>query len=147
MYQKIITLYVSSLRVLQAVQPAMLFSVRVWMAKVFFVSGWLKLMNWENTMLLFTYEHPVPFLPPLLAAVSGTFFEIVCPLALVLGVATRLATLPLLAMAAVIQFTYLDHLQHYYWAMLLLITLFVGPGKWSVDAWLAKKFPALGGRY
>lgn len=147
MCQKLIGVYAAVLKMLEAVQPAVLLGVRVWMAKVFFVSGWLKLMNWDNTLLLFTYEHPVPFLPPLLAAVSGTFFEIVCPLALVLGVATRLATLPLLAMTAVIQFTYLDHLQHYYWAMLLLIMLFVGPGKWSVDAWLAKKFPALGGRY
>jgi len=56
----------------------------------------------------------VPFLPPVFAAIMGTIFEISCPILLTLGLGTRLATLPLLVMTAVIQFTYDQNIQHAY---------------------------------
>lgn len=123
--------------------PAMQFGIRLWMARVFFASGILKISDWQTTLTLFTYEHPVPFMTPVLAAVLGTSFELLCPFALVFGLFARLATLPLLAMTAVIQFTYLDHIQHYYWAMLLGMILFTGPGEWSLDYFISRKIPAL----
>lgn len=147
MCQKIIGFYAKILGVLDTLEPTMLLVIRLWMANVFFVSGWLKVNNWENTLLLFTYEHPVPLMPPYMAAMMGTFFELACPVALALGLLSRLATLPMLAMTAVIQFTYLDNIQHYYWAMLLGTLLFVGPGKWSLDYVLSSRKPALSGHY
>lgn len=120
----------------------MLLVVRLWMAHVFFVSGLLKASDWDNTLYLFTNEFPVPFMPPFLAAVMGTTFELLCPVALTLGLAARLATLPLLVMTAVINFTYSEALEHYYWAMLLGVILFNGPGKLSLDYYLSRKFRA-----
>ena len=116
----------------------LLLAIRLWIANVFWKSGILKISNWDNTILLFTDEHPVPFLPPFFAAVSGTTFELLCPILLTFGLASRLATLPLLAMTAVIQFTYLDNIEHYYWAFLLATILCVGPGKISADYWVGK---------
>lgn len=139
--------YGCGLALLAKGEAPMLLIVRLWMAQVFFVSGWLKIMDWETTLALFTYEHPVPLLPPAAAAVTGTAFELLCPVALTLGLLARAATLPLLAMTAVINFTYMDNVQHYYWAMLLGVILFAGPGKWSADYWLSRRFPGLNGKY
>ena len=132
----VLRLYIQCLHHLDRLSPVMMLTARLWMAKVFWVSGILKISDWENTLTLFTYEFPVPFLPPLVAAIFGTAFEIVCPILLTLGLATRLATLPLIVMTAVINFTYQEATEHYHWAMLLGFILFYGPGKISIDHWL-----------
>ena len=118
----------------------MMLVIRLWMAHVFWVSGILKISDWSNTIYLFTSEHPVPGMSPLVAAIFGTTFELTCPILLTLGLASRLATLPLLVMTAVINFTYDDALEHYYWAILLATILFNGPGKLSVDHWIKRQF-------
>ncbi len=111
--------------------------VRIWIGMVFFKSGWVKLnQDWETVVMLFTYEHPVPFLPPQFAALSGTFFELVCPVLLFIGLGTRFAVIPLLLMTAVIQFTYLDHKDHLIWALVLFTLMTQGAGKLSVDHWI-----------
>jgi putative oxidoreductase len=77
----------------------------------------------------------VPLLDPMLAARLATVLELGVPPFLVIGLATRLATLPLLGMIAVIQiFVYpnawSDHLM---WGSALLLVLSRGPGVWSLD--------------
>jgi putative oxidoreductase len=64
---------------------------------------------------------------------------------LVLGLATRLATLPLLGMTLVIElFVYPENwLEHLTWATLLLFILSRGPGPLSLDRLVA---PLLLGR-
>jgi len=136
----ILRIYNQALRVLNTLSPVMIFIVRVWIARVFWASGILAISDWNNTLYLFTNEFPVPLLPPLAAAVIATFFEIVCPVLLTIGLASRLATLPLLAITAVINFTYDNNPEHYYWAILLGSVLCFGPGKYSVDHWIKKKF-------
>ena len=126
-------------RQVSGLQPFLLLGMRLWIASIFWKSGVLKIQDFDTAILLFTEEHPVPFLSPVIAAALGTFFELVCPVMLALGLGSRLATLPLLAMTAVIQFTYLDNIQHYYWAMLLITILIFGPGKWSADEWIWRK--------
>lgn len=128
------------LRILNALRPAWWLLVRVWIAMVFFKSGLTKIDDFDTTVLLFADEYKVPLLPPYIAALSGTLFELACPVLLVLGLATRLAVLPLLAMTAVIQFTYLDHVQHYYWAIFLTGILLHGAGRWSLDHYVGKRF-------
>ncbi|MFZ4125349.1 MAG: DoxX family protein [Rickettsiales bacterium] len=125
---------------LNHLQPLWWFGVRLWIAVVFFKSGLVKIDDFETTILLFAEEYNVPFIPPELAAYSGTFFELTCPVLLTLGFGTRFAALTLLAMTAVIQFTYLDHVQHYYWAILLTGLIIHGGGKWSLDRVLLRKF-------
>ena len=80
----------------------------------------------------------MPFLAPWLAAYLTTI-ELVCPVLLVLGLAARLAALPMLAMALVIQFVVgaadpAFHLtEHYYWMFLLGVIITKGPGRLSLD--------------
>ena len=71
-------------------------AVRLWLAKIFFVSGVLKTVNWEVTVFLYANEHPVPGLEPATAALIGTGIELLCPILLVFGLATRFAAIPLL---------------------------------------------------
>ncbi len=117
---------------------------RLGAAGVFFKSGLTKVTGFPptltpSTLFLFENEFQVPLLPPDLAALLATGFELACPVLLVLGLATRLAALPLLGMTAVIElFVYplacADHLQ---WTALLLYILVRGPGRLSLDALIA----------
>jgi uncharacterized membrane protein YphA (DoxX/SURF4 family) len=132
--------YKKFLHILNWASPAMMLVIRLWIAHIFWASGTLKISNWSNTIWLFTNEHPVPGMPPLVAAIFGTTFELSCPVLLTLGLMSRLATLPLLVMTAVINFTYDNNIEHTYWAMLLGMILFYGPGKLSVDYWIGKKY-------
>ena len=113
---------------------------RLFIANVFWQSAMVKLMDWESTLFLFAEEYKVPLLPPDFAAYSGTFFELTCPLLLAFGLASRLAALPLLAMTAVIQFTYMPHADHGYWALLLANILCIGPGRFSIDYFIKRHF-------
>jgi len=76
---------------------------RLAIASVFLPAGFLKLASWESTMALFQDEYTVPVLPPILAATLATTFEVGCSGLLIAGLATRLATLPLLGQIVTIQ--------------------------------------------
>jgi putative oxidoreductase len=108
---------------------------RLAIAGVFFRAGLTKLASWETTVQLFRDEYRVPLLSPELAAALATAFELGCPLLLVAGLATRLATLPLLGMIAVVQlFVYPSAWpEHLTWASILLFLLTRGAGPLSVD--------------
>ena len=82
--------------------------------------------DWSSTLILFEYEHPVPFLSPEIVAFIGTSLEIICPILLVLGLGTRFAASLLLIMTAVIEFTYQHSMDHIYWASLLLFLITQG---------------------
>ena len=116
-----------------------LLATRLWMARVFWQSGMVKLDDWESALLLFRDEYQVPILPYELAAYSATAFELICPILLAIGFLTRLAAFPLVVMTLVIQFTYLQHDQHYYWLFLLSALVCFGAGKFSLDHWMDRK--------
>lgn len=120
-------------------QPLWWLFVRLWIAAIFFKSGLTKIEDFDTTLALFAEEYHVPFLPPQLAAISATFVELGMPVCLVFGLGTRPAAFALLVMTAVIQFTYLDHETHYYWAMLLSGLVLHGAGWLSLDYWLHKR--------
>lgn len=122
-------------------------AARLWMASIFFKSGLLKIQNFRSAEFLFSEVHPVPLLPPMVAAVLATGFELICPVLLVLGLLTRLAALPMLAMAMVIQFAVglndpaFYQNEHYYWMMLLGFIIAKGPGPISLDRqWLTPRY-------
>ena len=129
--------------------PPLFLAIRLWMAEIFFRSGLLKIQNLDGAVFLFSEVHPVPFLPPSLAAYLVTTIELVCPALLALGLAARLAALPMLAMALVIQFVigsadpafYLT--EHYYWMFLLAVIVTKGPGRLSIDHLLARRLGQL----
>lgn len=115
-------------------------AMRVGVGAVFFRSGLLKTGSWEFTVRLFRDEYQVPLLDPVLAAQLATAVELGVPPLLFVGLATRLATLPLLGMIAVIQvFIYPNAWSdHLLWAAALVFVLTRGPGALSLDYWIAK---------
>jgi putative oxidoreductase len=100
-------------------------------------AGAIYLFTEEFRLHLFGAEIAYPW-PKLMAALSGTG-EIVLPILLVLGLATRWAALGLLAMTAVIQLTIPDGWANFHlpWAAMALAILVFGPGRLSLDRLLA----------
>jgi putative oxidoreductase len=96
----------------------------------------------DNAVFLFREEYKLPLLPPELGATLAALGEHILPILLLLGLATRLSALGLLGMTMVIQlFVYPDaYATHGTWAAVLLYLMVHGPGKVSLDAWLAKRF-------
>jgi putative oxidoreductase len=108
---------------------------RLAVAGVFFRAGLTKVASWEPTVALFRDEYKVPVLAPELAAVMASLFEVGCSLLLIAGLATRLATLPLLGMILTIQlFVYPQAWpEHLVWTSILLFLLTRGAGPISLD--------------
>jgi putative oxidoreductase len=108
---------------------------RIGVGAVFFKAGLLKYRSWEFTVLLFRDEYKVPLLDPEVAARVAMVQELTLPILLFLGLATRLATLPLLGMIAVIQtFVYPNaYNDHLVWGSILVLLLTRGPGVFSLD--------------
>ena len=121
-------------------------AIRLYIAEVFFRSGLVKVRNWDGTLYLFRNEYQVPLLPPEAAAWLGTAGELLLPPLLAIGLAARFAALSLSAvnLVAVISFWHVlaeneaARMSHFYWGLLLLVTLCHGPGKLSVDYLLEK---------
>lgn len=130
---------------LESLQPAAQLAARFYVGQVFFLSGLTKLRDWETTLALFNDEYRVPLLPPEVAAWAGTTGELALPVLLVLGLGGRFAALGLsvLNIVAVLSLTDIAPAalqQHQFWGSLLLALLLWGPGRWSLDAWLAQRW-------
>jgi putative oxidoreductase len=129
---------------LQALGHVLDLAIRLYVANVFFKSGLVKIGNWDGTLYLFANEYRVPLLSPHAAAVLGTFGELALPPLLALGLAGRFAALGLSVVnaVAVVSFWHVlaeneaARMSHFYWGLLLAVTLLHGPGKLSIDHWL-----------
>jgi putative oxidoreductase len=115
---------------------------RIAIAAVFWSSGLTKIASWDTTIALFRDEYMVPLLPPEIASVISATLELSCSMLIVVGLATRLATLPLLSMTFVIEvFVYPEYwTQHLMWASILLFLLTKGPGVFSLDHYVGRLF-------
>lgn len=134
--------------------PVLDLIIRIYVANIFFVSGWSKFQNflngnWDTTVYLFTDIHRVPVLPPEAAAVLGTGAELILPALLVAGLFTRFSAIGLFVMTLVIEFLAVDSFgdglsssTHYYWMLLLAVPILKGPGVISLDylllGWIRK---------
>ncbi|MGC3837095.1 DoxX family protein [Moritella viscosa] len=76
-------------------EPVALLAARFYVGWAFFSSGLTKLNNWDSTLFLFEEEYHVPLLPYELAAYLGTAAEIILPLLLMAGLASRFSALGL----------------------------------------------------
>lgn len=117
-------------------------AMRIAIGFVFFNSGLLKLRSFEFAVRLFQDEYRLPLLDPVLAARLATAVEITVPLFLFAGLATRLATLPLLGMIAVIQTLVYPQawVEHLLWASTLVVLLTRGAGVFSLDYLIERQF-------
>lgn len=128
-----------------------LLALRLVLAKEFWHAG-IEKLNGANWFIDIQDQFPFPFslLPPEINWHLATGFELIGPLALVLGLGTRffavsLSVLTLVAIAAV-------HAGHGYtiseggWKLpLIYLAMFLplilsGPGKLSIDSWLRQRF-------
>ena len=137
-----------ALRALEALQPVALLAARLYVAKVFLLSGLTKLRDWDTTLALFMDEYHVPLLPAEWAAWLGTGAELILPVLLVLGLGGRIAALGLFALNAVAVISLMDVAdaalqQHIFWGSLLAGLAIYGSGPWSLDRWLASRLGLL----
>lgn len=136
-------------RLLEPLRSPLLAIARLWVAWQFLKSGWLKITSWENTLFLFREEYHVPLLPPALAAVAGTVGELVFPVLLVIGLASRLAALGLSAVNVMAVVAYAHVLlaegfeaalgDHVLWGVVLVVLAVAGPGSLSLDTWMSRR--------
>ena len=130
---------------LETLQPLAQLAARIYVGQAFFLSGLTKLRDWDTTLALFQDEYHVPLLPPELAAYMGTAGEIGLPVLLVLGLAGRFAAAGLsvvnvMAVLSLAEIAPAALQQHQFWGSLLIGLLLWGPGRWSVDGWLLRRF-------
>lgn len=134
-----------AVRGLNFLSPLVDLGIRLWVADVFWKSGLTKFASWEGTVTLFTYEYDVPLLSPVVAAALATFVELVFSALLALGLGTRVVAFVLFVFnyIAVISYPGLNEIgikDHTYWGILLLVPLFHGPGKLSLDHFINRKW-------
>lgn len=108
--------------------------IRFSLAQAFWVSGILKLRDWDTALNLARYEYPVPFMDPTTAAYLGVVIELLAPMLLLLGLATRFAALSLFVLTLVMQSYYLALDTHLFWMFTLAAYCLRGAGSLSLDA-------------
>jgi NADH dehydrogenase/putative oxidoreductase len=108
------------------------------LAQAFFVSGLVKLTDWQTALNLARYEYPVSWMDPVTAAYVGVTIEILCPVLLIAGFATRMAAIPMLILSLVIQFNYQVLDTNLLWAVLAGWYVVRGAGPLSLDRFLAR---------
>lgn len=118
---------------------------RIWIAQIFFMSGLLKVQAWQSTKMLFAHVYQVPLLPPGFAAILGTAAELILPILLVIGFGGRFVILLFFLYNAVCAISYpflwtsagaAGLSQHMNWGLLLMLLMFHGSGKISLDYWI-----------
>lgn len=125
-------------------------AIRLAVFRIFFWSGLVKIHDWAGTLQLFKYEYMVPLLPVGLAAAAAAAFELGAAALVLVGLGTRFAAVPLLAMTCVIQFILgsrdpaYNQLEHYLWMALLLSLILRGGGGFSLDRLVMSRFAVSG---
>jgi putative oxidoreductase len=136
--QRAARLFGHATQLIDRLQSPFSLALRIYVARVFFLSGLTKLHDWNLTLALFRNEYHVPLIPPAIAAILGTSAELGLPVLLFLGFGTRFAAVALFAFNVVAAISYPDLSaaglkDHVLWGALLLVLFFYGPGKLSLD--------------
>ncbi|MCP4077524.1 MAG: DoxX family protein [Gammaproteobacteria bacterium] len=135
---------------LEKLQSPLLLLFRLWVAKVFFMSGLQKLNTWGDeygVLYLFREEYNVPFLNYEVAAFLATAGELILPIFLVIGFGTRYIAIALSILNVVAVVSYYATLAkvgqvtpHIFWGAMLLTTIIFGSGYFSIDQWFKNKY-------
>lgn len=129
---------------LNFLQPISLLGARAYIAWVFFAAGLTKIKDWDTTLWLFEEEYSVPFLNYEVAAFLGTAGEIVLPILLILGIATRFSALGLtvvniIAVVSLEEIAPAAYTLHILWGVLLAQVVIFGAGALSLDHFAKRK--------
>ena len=135
--------YFQAVSLIGYLQPLFLLGARLYVAWVFFAAGLTKLRDWESTLMLFEYEYAVPLLNFEFAAYLATIGEIVLPLLLISGLATRFSAMGLTIVNIVAVISLEDiapaaYNLHVIWGILLLQVVIFGAGFLSLDQLIKK---------
>lgn len=125
-------------RVAKSIWPWFDIILRLWLAQTFFVSGVLKLANWDTALYLAEYEYPVSWLAPSTAAVLGTTVELAGAVLLALGLGTRVGAAALMVLSILIQTVYRTLDVHLFWTALLAWYVCFGAGAISLDRMIGR---------
>jgi putative oxidoreductase len=123
---------------------------RLYVARVFLLSGLSKAQDWEATLYLFREEYHVPLLPPELAAACATAGELGLSVLLAVGLFTRFSALGLFVLNAVAVISYYDALvstpaglhDHMEWGIILALLFTAQTGLLSLDRLLLPRLHA-----
>ena len=132
---------------LGTLQPVVLLLFRLFVAVAFWRAGVVKLADPAGTLALFTHDYHVPIFSPHVAAVMGTWVELILPWFLALGIAGRPIALVLFVYNIIAVTSYPDlwpdgfwtgligddFNDHKAWGMMLLAIIAWGPGLLSLD--------------
>ena len=140
----IVKLITKAIAGISFLSPILDLGVRLYVARVFWKAGIVKIQSWDSTLMLFEYEYNVPLLPFDGAAYLATGVELAAPVLLVLGFGGRVAALALFMLNYVAAISYPDISiagikDHLLWGALLAVTFFHGPGKLSIDHLLRRR--------
>lgn len=132
---------------LNTLAPAADLLLRLYIGKVFFLSGLTKIADWNTTLFLFNDEYHVPLLPPQLAAIAGTAGELALPVLLILGLFTRLSAVGLFALNLLAVASYYHVLKdipaalqdHLEWGLMIFTLAAVPLSRWSLDTFLLRR--------
>src|SRR5262249_9553157 len=109
-------------------------AMRAGVALAFFSAGVEKYKSFDYATQLFEQAYKVPLLAPATAARVAMVNELTCSSLLLLGLVTRVATVPLLVMISIIQIVYPSAWpEHVLWGSVLVFLLTRGPGPFSID--------------
>ncbi|MHB8116700.1 MAG: FAD-dependent oxidoreductase [Acidithiobacillus ferrivorans] len=122
----------------RSVGPVADLLIRLWLAKVFFVSGVLRIFGLSIAPYLSNVAYPVPWVEPLSPTYLGAAIQMIIPVLLALGLATRWAALYMLILVLVVQFNYLALDINLYSAVLFGWFVICGAGPLSLDHLLAR---------
>lgn len=137
-------IYCGFARLVDRLQPLLALALRLYVARVFLLSGITKIGDWSVTLALFENEYHVPLLSPSVAAALGTATELSMPVLLALGLGTRFAAgvLFVFNIVAVVSYPDLPDIavkDHILWGLMLLVLLVYGAGRISADRWLERR--------
>ncbi len=123
-------------------------AIRLYLFKIFFWAGMLKLTSWSSTLASFEHQYKIVWLTPYTAALLSTTAEIVLPILILFGLGARLPSLVLLVFnifqiffhPLLLKLEYSCLLKdHILWGILTAIITFYGHGALSLDYWLQKR--------
>ncbi len=112
--------------------------IRLWLAKVFFVSGVLRIFGVSLAPYLPHAVYPVPWVEAFSPTYPGATIQMTIPILLALGLATRWAALYMLILVLAVQINYVPLDINLYSAVLFGWFAICGAGPLSLDQLLAR---------
>lgn len=131
-------LYITLASKISLLEPVALLAARFYVGWAFFSSGLTKLKDWDSTLFLFEEEYQVPLLPFEAAAYLGTAAEIILPILLMAGIASRFSALGLffvniVAVISLEEIAAAAYAEHVLWGVLLMQIVIFSGGRFALD--------------